>query len=628
MAKEVVIEQPHDATETKSKLRTFLGSTRLNTRVALFVFVSLLSIISMAGLLLSSDRRLSNALNSLKTNYNVTSLISRLETVALAINSTSQDFVRTKDKIYAETYEKKSSTAAQLLILLQKSPATGDVRKILSTLTSSITLHATHFQNLVGMQSVIGTKQDNGLKNKAAVSGKRSLQSITATRNSKLIAELGTIRELETNLTNSPSLDAPKRIMDAIANFRQSLIVSNLSRIAKRSIDKGIKVYAADIERLAQTRLIQMREVMRMEEVNVRLTSNLKTLINFAENMSHKARQISNSTQVEIRRIMGWGTGTIMVVLSFFGAFLMGSIVRPVKMLARSAMELANGNATISIPVLENHDETGDLAVALSCFRDNMNQADKLRQELEAYLRNSKNQNIRSPAELSDENVQTNTLGSEIEKNVDIQTDDQRKIEENKIDSGNTDPSQKGQSQQLPLMSREQISSATTSQKTTTRSATISHVSKLVAQTSLGASNAAKDAERCDLMANELTSSLKKIKDIELLLISMGDHMTLLSVQSSITKEKLPDSSQSMELKVSEFVSDNIQTLQGGTKRAVRAVQQVGISIKSVNKLALQMATESSNEALEAATELLRQSEDLRDLLDNMLDKAKLGEHT
>ena len=169
----------------------------------------------------------------------------------------------------------------------------------------------------------------------------------------------------------------------------------------------------------------------------------------------------------------------------------------------------------------------------------------------------------------------------------------------------------------------------------TLQSTPISEASQLVAQTSQSASSAARDAERCDVMINGLSGALKKIKDIELLLESINDHMSLLAVQTAITNETGSDdpdevisrpkspSDGNQRQNPNEFVTDNLDTLQNGTKRAIRAIRQVGQTIQEVNQVALEIATEASNDALDAATMLLHQSEHLRGMLDGLLEKIK-----
>ena len=68
--------------------------------------------------------------------------------------------------------------------------------------------------------------------------------------------------------------------------------------------------------------------------------------------------------------------------------------------------------------------------------------------------------------------------------------------------------------------------------------------------------------------------------------------------------------------------------MQSGTKRAIRAIQQIGKRIEEVNGVAIEFAAEASNDALEAATQLLHQSEHLRGMLDDLLGRIKPEDQT
>ena len=67
--------------------------------------------------------------------------------------------------------------------------------------------------------------------------------------------------------------------------------------------------------------------------------------------------------------------------------------MRPVKYLAKAAMQLTRGDESVTIPAIENQDETGEVAVALTYFRENMIEANTLRKELEYYLRDADQRN-------------------------------------------------------------------------------------------------------------------------------------------------------------------------------------------------------------------------------------------
>ena len=152
-----------------------------------------------------------------------------------------------------------------------------------------------------------------------------------------------------------------------------------------------------------------------------------------------------------------------------------------------------------------------------------------------------------------------------------------------------------------------------------------------MAQTSKGASEAARTAEKCDQVVEGLTYAITNLGKIELLLISNSDQMGLLSVQAAIsfdndtaTLPKEPDEvDKNADKAGSAFLSDNINLLQTNTNKAVGGIKEVGNTIRSINKIVAEMAMETSTEALESANELLKQSEDLRQMLDNILEKVK-----
>ena len=162
----------------------------------------------------------------------------------------------------------------------------------------------------------------------------------------------------------------------------------------------------------------------------------------------------------------------------------------------------------------------------------------------------------------------------------------------------------------------------------------ISEISHRLTETSKNVSQAADEAEQTEKIVGGLQTALETIEDVELLLASMGDQMSLLAVQTALSgngeanqPENLVHLSQKrlgedQDNGVGQSIADRIDTLQTGSKRSIRAIQDIGRTINSVNDMAKILATSASKDALEAATVLLRQSEDLRAMLDGLLEKV------
>ena len=60
----------------------------------------------------------------------------------------------------------------------------------------------------------------------------------------------------------------------------------------------------------------------------------------------------------------------------------------------------------------------------------------------------------------------------------------------------------------------------------------------------------------------------------------------------------------------------------------VKDIHKIGATVDSVNKVAREVSNTISQEALIAANQLLKQSEDLRKILDNILDKTQNEQST
>ena len=643
MAKEKVVKQTLPIEEQSAGSRTFLSGIRLNSRVILFVVIGILSLAAMGGVFFNAEQRLRIALDSLTSSYHIANLSFRVETAILALNSDSQNFLISKKTIYAEDYSKRSSEAAILLTNLRRLPAASDGQMMLKTLIESVTKHATHFQNTLQIQSLIGTGKDKGLVAKTAISGTKLQTQISATRNSKLVNEINALRKSEIKLQEPTSPEDAQNIMRAVKNIRQSLIASRLSSSVKRVINNRITPYASDLEGLAQTRLGQIREIARMGEVNIILGQNLKALVTFTRTLSKSARKNFETKQTEIRNIVAGGSAFIIVLFTLVGTILMRSIVRPVKYLAKAAMQLARGDESVTIPAIENQDETGEVAIALTYFRENMIEANTLRKELEYYLRDADQRNeYQNQESLTVEaTAEQTTPEDDVTAELNVGTLSDLPI----LNSDATPPEPSQKLRETEVLEDTPLDLRVTQQNQDERDGTlqstpISEASQLVAQSSQSASSAARDAERCDVMINGLSGALKKIKDIELLLESINDHMSLLAVQTAITNETGSDdpdevitrpkspSDGNQRQNPNEFVTDNLDTLQNGTKRAIRAIRQVGQTIQEVNQVALEIAAEASNDALDAATMLLHQSENLRGMLDGLLEKIKPSDVT
>ena len=118
-------------------------------------------------------------------------------------------------------------------------------------------------------------------------------------------------------------------------------------------------------------------------------------------------------------------------------------------------------------------------------------------------------------------------------------------------------------------------------------------------------------------------------------MVGISDQISLLAVQTALHSnddasdenlihlyEKRDRKKTKTKTSSGQSLDDRIKSIQDGTKKVIKEVQEIGVTVHDVNEVAREISNAISREALEAANQLLRQSEDLRTILDSILDKT------
>jgi len=612
--------------------KSFMGSTRFSTRHSLFMVLSLVAVGSMTALLYHADQLLAESLHQVRTASHFASLVSKIESGALALNSDSRNFISSKDLRYADNYKKRSETLTRNIKLLIDDPAALDTHKMATTLNDGVAQHAGQFSNLIKIQTLLGLDKKIGIASNAAASlvtlEKRLGQLTSSLKEGEIIGPLSMVKSSELQFAQNPNPKMLQQIQIDIGLLNKAVVSSSLPDAEKKTLVSLLQSHRSDFSQLARTRITFTKEAARLGEISAYMAPSLDGLINYTGNFSLLTRQESKSTQDFIRKILAGGSGVILLVLIFFGSILMRSISRPTTRISEIALELAHGNVSAPIRYLGNFDETGELSIALTIFRENMLHADRLRKDLEIALK-AADTAVEAAQPIAENEI---TAPEKIEK-----TDAEEIILPGRglIPNAHNLPSA---TEQITT-EHDDDEAQKTSQLPIGKSA-ITDISHQLTTTSQNASHAAEDAERTEAMVSGLNEAADKIEDIEILMIGISDQMSLLAVQTALLEseddstdaenlihldEKRSKKKTSAKIGTGQSVADRIDTIQGGTKRAIKAVQSIGTTINEVNEAAKAFSTIASKEALEAANELLRQSEDLRTMLDNLLGKVDTG---
>ena len=577
--------------------RTFLGGSSMGARVGWFVFSVFVAAGIVGAALYYTDEQANRLLTGISASNEIQSRIGRIEQATGAVRSEAKTFLTNRDARAAESYRRASEGLSATLKSLMDEPAAIDAQRLAATLNDGITQHSEQFQNIVRITQLLGGPNSGLIGN--TLSGGAALERRTAEASAAFAQRIAALRRVETALVNGTTAPADKTLTDEIGEVRRVIADSTLSQNTKQDIDRLAEAYSTDIGQLARTRTALTQATTRLDEIEAYIAPSLDSLSGFSNEFAQSMRKGGGETRQQLRLIAAGGAAAALLLLLFSGVVLLRSLTRPVLRLAASAAELAHGNHMVAIPGLGNDDATGTIARALTYFRENLIQADRLRKELELALQRADAAQTVTPIAVAP---------PVLPPPAPILPEPEPVPE--------------------PELPRSRTLVANTSERET--GTQISVISRMLAETSQAASAAAGEAERTESMVTGLSDTIQKIEDVETLLASISDQMSLLAVQTALTNDT-SDARENLVVlaekrqasNIGQSVADRIDTIQAGTKRAIKSVQQIGRTISEVNEVAVQFASDASAEALDAATELLHQSEDLRGMLDDLLNKIR-----
>ena len=578
--------------------KTVLGGLSLAARLQLFVLAGVLAITGMGGLFYFADLRTSESLAQFEASQKLAALIARLETGSLELNSDSRNFLLSRDARYAENYEKRSEPVIANLERLYGLDAAEDVRKHVATVNDGVAQHATQFAKVVEIQKIIGQDAKLGLTQLVKSSAGGLQSRVAGVQAPDLRSRLAQIRQTETRIVTNAVESDVKLVESQLAAFKRAIERTELPAADRSALNRLTDSYRTDLLQFVSTRNVLDREIARLGEINTYMAPSIEALIAFGGRAVAAASATLEATKQFIRQVLAGGSTAVLLILILIGALLMRSITRPVADLATAATRLAHGDRGVPIPALGNYDETGEVANALTFFRENMAQADRLRKELEDLMQGGA---ARLPA-----------------------------------DAASTAPRPSFPEDSAPGYSRALVSSSSQAEDGFV-AAPISEISRRVTETSQSASVAAFEAERTESMVNGLAAAIEKTAAIEKLVSGVSDQSSLLAVQTAIDTGIDPEADDKLIVMINSLsreddarpgagqsVEERANDIQSAIRSTMAEMRDLGRILGRVNEFALQIAAETSTHALDTATELLRQSEDLRGMLDDLLGKIRM----
>ncbi len=412
------------------------------------------------------------------------------------------------------------------------------------------------------------------------------------------------------------------------------------------TINEGLALYTEEVLALVKA---EQKSLGRLDEIFAYMVPSLIGLSDFAKGQVAAAAKRQAWARTFVRLLLPGALAALLLFVVLFGHVLMRGFTAPVRAVAEATRKLSHGEEDVVIPVLGNRDELGDLVHALTELKAKLTESAQLHDELEAargelndgkatlaeaeWLRKDKEDALAEAEKLRKELETTrreaeNGEAASIEAallRIDLEAT-KAELEKSEADNREAASIEAG----APFPQAEAGEAAEPASRT--HAGTISTLSLKVTRASQDASTAAYEAERTGALIKGLTSAADKIGDVENLLVAIGEQTDYQADRPEPKEDRGEDKADNLVLLTSEYrsalemadkggdaVGRRFDSIRATASQVTWAIKDIADTINGVKEIAVEIASVSSAEALRITNELLKQSEHLRGMLDNLV---------
>jgi len=602
--------------------RSFMGGIGLATRASLFVILGIVVLVCGAFALRYADKELHAVDLRLSQATSLRAFAATIERDVWRIRAEQGELSkRSTDAARAAIQEHVALATAfgQKLDELYLRPDAAQIGEHVSTLREAVALYGEQYQkstqqdaspgpDLIGLETTMRRAISDIGKTLTTVNSLSINETMTAIRAATTaFVESGSGRDLVV-------IEGPQK------EFSRLLSSIPIALETKNALRRGIDNFSATLIAYAKVRLVANNSHERLDEIVSYMAPSIAAISDYAENNFADARSKRLSVVQRFRNLIGAGVaGSIMLIL-LFGLVMMRSISGPVIAAAEAARNLTRGNTDIVVWGLANEDETGDIARAFWTLKESLVQASKLGGNMEkARAEAERGRAASTEAEWLRRDLQSMKAEADKGKEALAEVALLRKIIDATADTI-------GEKQDLEKSAAPVVAAEGPSEMSLD---SISSISRQVARSSQNVTAAADEAERTGTLIRNLSDAAGKIGAVENLIAVIAEQSDMLVVnappQSPDTNLVVLSGEQFTGGSLNpEHIARRFDAIRSAAGQVNWAIRDIGNLIKDSREVALDIARLSSTEALEVTTDLLQQSENLRAMLDQLVEKMQV----
>ncbi len=617
--------------------RTLMGGIGVATRISLFVIAGLTVMTASGFGLYYADHELTKADTSLRQAVELDAFVAeierdvwriRAESGKLSKRLTARQFPASDAEIAAtQEHMALANTVSKNLDDLYQRPDTAPIGEQISTLNETVAQYMEQYDRSTKKEDRPApdlTGRETTLRQALHAIGK-SLSEISILSLNDTMTE---IRVAATEFIESGSSRDLVALEAHQKEFERLLVSVPIPEESKMVLQQDLRTLSFTLTAYAKIRVVRDNSRNRLEEIASYMAPSVDAITKFTGDTLIQVDAQRQSLRHDYRIFIASGFAAAILLVLLFGMIMMRSISGPIIVAGKAARRLIAGDTDIVVTGLSNEDETGDIARAFWGLKSRLAEANKLRDTMKtAKAEAERGRAASAESEWLRRDLESMKVEADKGKEALAEVALLRKIIDATADNiGQHQIPENGDAQMVSSPDDLAPQPQSAPQELTLDS--ISSISRKVAQSSESVTAATDEAERTGTLIRNLSDAGEKIGAIEGLIAAIGEQADMLVVNAP---EQGPDINLVIlngdvdrgEQGRPDGVTRRFDAIRSAAGQATWAIRDIASLLKESKEVALALARMSSTEALEVTTDLLQQSENLRGMLDKLVNRMQ-----
>ena len=302
---------------------------------------------------------------------------------------------------------------------------------------------------------------------------------------------------------------------------------------------------------------------------------------------------------VEMQNVILIAALVIALVVTGIGVFFARSITKPIANMTDVMGVLAGGNLEAEVPSLDRTDEIGDMAKAVSVFKDNAIEVKRLEAQQKADEERAEKEKRKMMLDMAD-NFE-NSVGGVVNSVSSAATEMQSSAQSV---SGTAEQTSKQSTVVAAAAEEASTNVQTVASASEELSSSISEISRQVSQSTQISSTAVAEVQGANEKVKGLADAANKIGEVVALITDIADQTNLLALNATIEAARAGDAGKGFAVvasevknlatqtaKATEEISAQIGGIQGATQEAVNAIESIGSIINQMSEISATIAS-------------------------------------